>query len=180
METFTDDTIVALASFLQPHDILSLALTCKRFGSKDGSTDKKQSADREESTREVRQMIEISLMEVAARTVLHAKWTEDEKNALPRRGDVSWIGIYQEFLQVFRLPLQFDKLVGEGISYVDSNDKTKVCTNGYLEDSSAICSNIMRAGKHSVSFQINDDVKMMHLGLALCNEDITTSWRYNT
>ena len=33
-------------------------------------------------------------MEVAARTVLHAKWTDEEKKALPRRGDESWIGIY--------------------------------------------------------------------------------------
>ena len=40
----------------------------------------------------------ISLMEVAARTVLHNKWTDEEKKALPRRGDESWIGLYQEFL----------------------------------------------------------------------------------
>ena len=38
METFTDDTVVALASFLAPHDMLSLALTCKRFGAKHGTT----------------------------------------------------------------------------------------------------------------------------------------------
>ena len=49
METFTDDIVVALASFLSPHDMLSLALSCKRFGDKNG-TDKKQSA----ASREVR------------------------------------------------------------------------------------------------------------------------------
>ena len=107
METFTDDTVVALASFLSPHDMLSLALSCKRFVRSKNGTDKKQSADLKENAREVRQRIEtISLMEVAARTVLHANWTDEENNALPRRGDESWIGIYQEFLSVFRLPLQ--------------------------------------------------------------------------
>ena len=80
METFTDDTVVALASFLSPHDMLSLALSCKRFGDKHG-TDKKQSAtSREESTGEVRQRTEsISLIEVAARTVL-------ESNGQRRKG----------------------------------------------------------------------------------------------
>jgi len=155
METFTDDTVVALASFLSPHDMLSLALTCRRFGDKHG-VDRKRSAAREESTREVRQRTEnISLMEVAARTVLHAKWTDDEKKALPRHEDVLWIGIYQEFLSVFRLPLQFDKLVGDNIDYVDhsSKDKTRVRSTG-SPTSTAICSNIMRAGKHSVSFNV--------------------------
>jgi len=38
METFTDDTVVALATFLSPPDMLSLALTCKRFGDKHGAT----------------------------------------------------------------------------------------------------------------------------------------------
>ena len=153
METFTDDTVVALASFLSPHDMLNLSLTCKRFGNKHG-TDKKRSADRGESSREVRQKTEsISLMEVAARTVLHNKWTDHEKNALPRSGDESWIGIYQEFLKLFRLPLQFDKLVGQCIDYVGSSDKTTVCSTGH-HTGTAICSNIMRVGKHSVSFNV--------------------------
>jgi len=157
METFTDDTVVALASFLSPHDILSLALSCKRFGTKHMEKIREEGAVQSLETHNT--CNNISLMEVAVRRVLHAKWTDEEKAALPRHGDESWIGIYQEFLVQFRMPLQFDKLVGEGISYVESTDKTKVCTNRYLGDSSAtaICSNIMRAGKHSASFQINDD-----------------------
>jgi len=167
METFTDDTVVALASFLSPCDMLSLALTYKRFGDKRG-TDKIRSADRGESTRQVRQKVEnVSLMEVAARTVLHAKWTDDEMKALPRHEDESWIGTYHEYLRVFRLPLQFDKLVGECIEYeyndqgyVDTTDKTKVHVWDRRGKSdifhSAICSNIMRSGKHSVSFQVNN------------------------
>ena len=59
METFTDDTVVALASFLSPHDMISLALTCKRFGTKQGTVDKKRSAAKaDSSTREVRQRTE--------------------------------------------------------------------------------------------------------------------------
>ena len=115
METFTDDTIVAIASYLAPCDMLSLALTCKRFGAKHGTTTSRSRrlAAREANkrgSREVRQKSEaISLMEVAAQTMLQGKWTEEEKNALPRRGDESWIDLYQEFLSVFRLPLQFDR-----------------------------------------------------------------------
>ena len=157
METFTDDTVVALASFLAPHDMLSLALSCKRFGDKHGM-DKKQSAAREESTREVRQRTDtVSLMEVAARTVLHNKWSDEEKNALPRRGDESWIGLYQKLLKLFRLPLQFDKLVGEEIHYYEDTDKTRVYLVEEYIAGTAICSNIMRSGKHYVSFQVNDD-----------------------
>jgi len=152
MENFTDDTVVAVASFLSPGDMLSLSLTCKRFGAKNGT---KRSSVREEGTREVRQKTEaLSLMEVAARTVFHASATKDEKKALPRREDESWFTIYQEYLKLFRLPLQFDKMAGECFDYVEGSNKTKVCTNGgYTSDNTAICSNIMRAGKHSVSFQ---------------------------
>ena len=65
MKNFTDDTVVAVASFLSPHDMLNLALTCKRFGAKNGTTATKQPADRGERSREVRQKTEsVSLMEV--------------------------------------------------------------------------------------------------------------------
>jgi len=183
MKTFTDDTVVALASFLSPHDMLSLALSCKRFGDKHGLGGKR-SAARGESTREVKQRIEtISLMEIAARTVLYNKWTEEEENALPRRGDESWIGIYNEFLVVFRLPLQFDKLVGECVEYVDNSDKTKVCSirGDRLLSSTAICSNIMRAGKHSVSFDFTNDGDRRSYGICgimrPTTKDITTLTR---
>jgi len=179
METFTDDTVVALASFLSPHDMLSLALSCKRFGDKHG-TDKKQSAaNREESTGVVRQRTEsISLMEVAAHTVLHTKRTEDEKNALTRNEDESWIGLYEEFLKLFHYPLQFDKLVGESINYVGSNQKSVFVSgqgmSAYFH--SAICSNILRAGKHSVSFNVDNPTGSNGITLGIMRptrEDIT-------
>jgi len=80
MEKFTDDTVVALASFLSPHDMLSLALTCKRFGSKHGTTTSRsrrmaaRESRKSRGGREVRQKTEpISLMEVAAHAVLHTR-----------------------------------------------------------------------------------------------------------
>jgi len=144
METFTDDTVVALASFLAPHDMLSLALSCKRFG------DKKQSAVREESssTREVRQRTDtMSLMEASARTVLFALATEDERNALPRRGEESWIGLYHEFIVVFRMPLQFDKLAGDSIFHVDSTNRNQHINKARVSNlgpwpATAICQNL--------------------------------------
>ena len=96
-------------------------------------------------------------MEVAACMALHNKWTDDEKKALPRRGDESWIGLYQEFLSVFRLPLQFNKLVGNCLHYAEGSNKTIVQTKVGHTAITAICSNIMRAGKHSVSFQVTDN-----------------------
>jgi len=177
METFTDDTVVALASFLSPCDMLNLALTCKRFGDSNGTTtntDKKRSADRGEGTREVRQRTEsidrnhdmyasslaltckrfgaknsgtsrrearqqssgttntckeiMSLMEVAARTVLFAKATEDERNALPRRGDESWIGVYiTSFYQYSVHHCNSIKL--SGIVFIMLRDKKNNSTN---------------------------------------------------
>ena len=182
METFTDDTVVALASFLSPNDMLSLALTSKRFGDKNGMDTKRSAAREESSMRNVRQRTEsVSIMEVAAHTALFALATEDERNALPRRGDESWIGLYQEFLSVFRLPLQFDKLAGEYMCYDDNNDKTKAYSTGCrtpLDCGIAICNNVMRAGKHCVSFQFN---LSYHLSLAIScgimrptTKDITT------
>ena len=158
METFTDDTVVALASFLSPHDMLSMALSCRRFGAKNVTDNKKRSAAREEDMREVRQRTDsISLMEVAARTILYNKWTEDEKKALPRRGDESWIGLYQEFLKLFHYPLQFDKLAGQCIEYVEGSNKTTVATEDVMMyHHTAINQNVMRSGKHSVSFHVND------------------------
>jgi hypothetical protein len=41
-----------------------------------------------------------------------------------------WIGLYQEFLKLFSLPLQFDKLVGDCVEYVGTLDKTRVCSSG--------------------------------------------------
>jgi len=110
-------------------------------------------------------------MEVAAHTILLASATKDERNALPRLEDESWIGLYHEFLSVFRLPLQFDKLVGVECNYVDSTstDKTKVCSNrlgNQLKNCTTICNNIMRAGKHSVSFDVTNDGDRRSYGIA--------------
>ena len=164
METFTDDTVVALASFLSPQDMVSLALACKRFGAKNLGTSRGDARQ----TLETHNKYNTSLMEVAARTVLHTKWTNGGKKALPRHGDESWIGLYQEFLSVFCLPLQFDKLVGR-MQYISNTDKTRVGPNDDDEseyNSTAICNNIMRAGKHCISFQVNNWDPSTNIGVS--------------
>jgi len=101
MENFTDDTVVAVASFLSPGDMLNLSLTCKRFGAKNGTTATKQPADRGERSRDVRQKTEtVSLMEVAAHTVLQTKWTDEEKKALPRRVARPLYGEWQSYKDI--------------------------------------------------------------------------------
>jgi len=143
--------------------MLNLALTCKRFGDKHGTTTSRSRrlAAREAQKRQ-RTYTTISLMEVAARTALYTKCTDEEKNALPRRGDESWIGLYQEFFKLFRHSLKFDKLVGVGMQYdyvqslsSPNNVRSYVYAQqlpGQRNTYCAISSNIMRAGRHSVLF----------------------------
>ena len=121
-------------------------------------------------------------MEVAAHTVLFALATEDKRNALaPRCGDESWIGIYQEFLKLFHYPLQFDKLVGDNGEYEGSNNDNKSVLVRGLEMSayfhSAICSNILRAGKHTVSFYVDNPTRSNGIRLGIMRpttNDITS------
>jgi len=55
------------------------------------------------------------------------------------------------------------------MNYDEDTDKTKVCTNTDTAStySAAICQNIMRAGKHSVSFQVNTSDPHVYLS-TLC------------
>jgi len=151
--------------------MLSLSLTCKRFGDKNSGTSRGEASQPSETHDTCNN---ISLMEVAARTVLHSKWTGEEKKALPRRGNESWIGIYQEFLKLFHYPLQFDKVVGKMIEHVEGRNKKAVIAQADSDmdndvsspiHGTAICTNIMRAGKHNVSFQINDDDPSTNYGI---------------
>ena len=58
---------------------------------------------------------ELSLTESAARHIIDNQTTEEERDALPRKENQSYIELYSE-LEDFRAPRVFDQLIGRAIS----------------------------------------------------------------
>lgn len=116
MEEYSEEIIISLAAFLCPRDILSMALTCKRFGARGSSPSSRavRQLATEGARAAKRQKIEErkwSSMEEAARQVIETSASDAERCALPRRGDESWMSIYHELL-LLRAPRQFDQILG--------------------------------------------------------------------
>ena len=145
MDSFNNDIVVRFASYLCSRDLVNLSLTCRKFGSSNGDG--------------------LSSMEDTARQIIcNAK--QEERDALPRMADQSYIELYSE-LEQYRAPRIFDQLIGgdkpyllnnkfeisQGLQYV-KNDKSHIKLF-YYEDGSrsatAICNHRMRAGKHYVT-----------------------------
>lgn len=137
MDSFNNDIVIRFASYLSSQDLVNLSLTCRKFG---GS----QLHDGESS-----------LMEDTAHQIM-CDANEDEKEALPKLADQTYIELYSE-LEKLREPRVFDQLIGERISYVD-NDKSHIKYNkkerNYIRTDTAISNHVMRAGKHYVTFVI--------------------------
>ena len=142
IDSFSNDIVIRFASYLCSRDLVNLSLTCRRFGSSkvDG----------------------LSLAETTARQIIcNAK--EDERNALPKLADQTYIEVYSE-LEQLRAPRIFDQLIGKEISYVDDDKSLVECSTQYTS-STAICDHVMRAGKHYVTFTIMEVSSMIHLGI---------------
>ena len=125
---FNSDSLFKIASYLPADALLSLALTCRRFGIGDDHI--------------------LSLVEETARRIVHDIATEEQKNALPRYDGDNWLSKYNYLLQSLRVPLTFDQLVGP-IEYVDGN-KSHVTNNGSFGMATAFSNNIMMSGNHYV------------------------------
>jgi len=140
---FNSDTLSKVISFLPSTDLLNLALTCKKFGI--SSEDDK-----------------LSLIEESARLMVQEIATEEELITLPYYNGENSLANYH-YLQFMRGPLGFDQLVDT--KYVRQhylgrrakNQKDKSCVansgNGW---GTAFSNNILRAGKHYVSFVFNN------------------------
>jgi len=128
---FSTDTLSKIISYLPSCDLLSLALTCKRFGvsSEDGK---------------------LSLIEESARLMVQEIATEEELATLPYYNGENSLANYR-CLQLMRGPLAFDQLA-IGAEYVKSEDKSCIRHGNCTAWSAAFSNNIMRAGKHYVSF----------------------------
>jgi len=145
---FNSDTLSKIISYLPSKDVLNLALTCMRFG---------VSNDDDESL--IEKSICITIKDTA---------TEEQQATLSCYNGENSLADYH-YLQSMREPLTFDQLVGAA-EYVNEEDKTCVRHNGQTHSpeetnivrqvmggiwGTAISNNIMRVGKHYVSFTLN-------------------------
>jgi hypothetical protein len=145
MESFSEDTLFNITSYLTSHEILNLALTCRHFGGKPGgasinNTSKKKrktkrrkknnTTNNNEKTSTERQW---SLMEEMAKrrvektkrdTNWQGKWCGTDAYKLTRRaGSESWIRV-DNCIQKMSSELVFHRLIGSGgagVGYVRKN-----------------------------------------------------------
>ena len=143
---FNSDALSKIVSYLPSIDLLSLALTNKRFGILNND--------------------ELSVIKESARIAVKDIATEEQLAALPRYDGESSLADYH-YLQLLRAPLTFDQLVDA--KYVDSRDKSCVTNKGF-HWATAFSNNILRAGKHYVTFtgpcdDSGNDSLYMYLGV---------------
>ena len=132
---FNSDILPKIISYLPSVDVLNLAITCKKFGISDN--DKTS-----------------SLIEKCTSIVVHDFATDKLLGALPNYDGEGSLADYH-YLQLLKAPLTFDQLVG-GAVYVNEGDMSCVTGNntfGYW--GTAFSNNILRAGKHYVSFEMS-------------------------
>ena len=143
ISTVSNDIVLNISSYLGARDLVSLALTCRRFGIvKDDQN---------------------SLVNKAAKDIINSKWTsDDERQQLPKYNDESWLELYHE-LEVLRSPLIFGKLVGSDIELVNTVKHSVQVIS--FSNSTAISNQIMRAGKHHVTFKCTGDMIEVSLGI---------------
>ena len=132
MDSLDNDIVIRFASYLCSKDIVSLALTCRRFGSSHLHD------------------TGLSLMEDTAHQIMcNAK--QEEKEAIPKLVNQSYIALCSE-LEQLRAPRLFDQLIGNRLSYV-SNDKSHIeFVDEGTRDNTAISNHVMRAGRHYATF----------------------------
>ena len=129
---FNRDSLFKITSYLPATDLLSLALTCKRFGVA-AESDNNDSGDES-----------LSLIEVTARRIVQdiTITTGEER---PRNEGESWLANYHYLRSV----VIFDQFVG-GFEYVEGNRSCINISASVL--ATALSNNIMATGRHYVSF----------------------------
>jgi len=139
---FNSDTLSKVISYLPWTDLLNLALTCKLFGE----------SNNEDSL--IKESVRIAIQDIA---------TEEQLATLPYyNGQVRVVLANYHYLQLMRGPLTFDQLIG-GAKYVNSGDKS--CVTSGNSWGTAISNNILRTGKHYVTFEVHCSMVAAHLGV---------------
>ena len=140
--TVSNDIVLNITSYLGSRGLVSLALTCRRFGIiKEGNED--------------------SLVNKAAKEIIKSKWTSDEeRHQLPKYNDESWIELYHE-LEVLRSPLIFD-IFGSHIKHLFFKKDVEIIS---ATNSTVISNQIMRSGKHHVTLRFTGDIRGLNVGI---------------
>ena len=155
---FNSDILSKIIPYLPSIDLLSLALTCTRFGSHNDDD---------------------SLIKESARILVKEIATEDELATLPYYNGNNSLADYH-YLQFMRGPLTFDQLIGN-IKYVKQHyyitmseseyrvkKENKSCvrhSDDPREWETAFSNNVMKAGKHYAAFEISVPTNNIILGL---------------
>jgi len=157
------DILMGIASYTEAGDLVSLALSCKHFGSKQGTASDRdyrksqRDAKRQKKSDHSVAQRDWSLMEEVARCTMEKEMTAIEHACLPLRDGYSWLQRLHEW-HMLRKPLEFDQLAGYGESwsmetkiYHHRNTKAHVSTyeRGYYL---ALSDHVMRGGKHFANF----------------------------
>ena len=132
LSLFNSDTLSMIISYLPSVDLLTLALTCKRFG--------------------VSNNVGQSLIEESARIAIKDTATEEQLTALPRYNGENSFADYH-YLQLMRTPLLFDQLVDA--KYVNDDDISCVHGGDGFELATAFSNQVMRTGKHYATFEMD-------------------------
>ena len=178
MESFSEDTLFNITSYLTSHEILNLALTCKHFGGKPGGVDvssKKRKTKRRKNNNKANIESSMgrqwSLMEEMARrrvedikkdTNWQEKWKgTDVYKLTSRTGNESWLKI-DNCLQKMNSELVFSQFIGNSFGYVKKNP-SHIQMKRYTDDTApvtnsiAICQDIMTEGRHYVEYTVTRD-----------------------
>ena len=167
MESFTEDTLYTITSYLTSHDILNLALTCKYFGGKPAglsagvSKKKRKTKRRKKNTVISRGERDWSLMEEMAKRRVEKtkkdrdwqeKWRDTDVYKLTHRtGNESWIRV-DNFIQKMNSELVFSRFMDDGLTYVKRDPShIQMKRNNELSSSregSAMCQDVMKEGIH--------------------------------
>jgi len=167
MESFTEDTLFTITSYLTSHDIVNFALTCKYLGGKPGgvNTDnnkkktkrrKKNNTANAESSKErqwslMEEMAKRRVEDIKKDTNWQEKWRgTDVYKLTSRTGNESWIRV-DNCIQKMISELVFSRL-DDGLTYVKRDPShLQMKRNNEFSSSregSAMCQDVMKEGIH--------------------------------
>ncbi|KAL9187596.1 hypothetical protein ACHAXT_005974 [Thalassiosira profunda] len=173
MDALTDEVFFAVAAFLAPADLLRLASTCARFGSRPvivepphtGKRRKKIRVEQWRRTSVAKASGATSLAEAAAKKIVDAnsRWTDSE--LLHKKGSETWLAVYHRLYLLRTRPIWYRR-IGTGLNYVKgdySHVRQKRDITGHF--GAAICQEVMTEGRNYMEFTITGVENTFRLGV---------------
>ena len=135
IDALENDLLIRCASYLDADGLAQLGRTSARFGIPQAGQQR-------------------SFANEAARQQFREIATDEERKCLPKYADESNVGLCRA-LELLRLPLRFDKLVGDG--FFSHQEHPACVTYTGIGWSTAMSGRVMRGGRHFVEFAISHD-----------------------